>query len=203
MDMGSYMIEQPGTCRELVTQMGAMSIFLSTFEDTPFVGNMDENVSTLAPSELDLDMTAMVCGVAGLACGCPKTGCPLCDFGLENPEFIVENDDNDSFTCAKGVEMLQTMGPMGMCNEAKIIFDDAGCLCKEQITNNTDIVVDDKNTTVNDTTTVEITNETKVPSETPNDTSADTSGGGYIFALSHSTVTITMLLAIFSICLFV
>mmetsp|Transcript_36913 Transcript_36913/g.42523 ORF Transcript_36913/g.42523 Transcript_36913/m.42523 type:complete len:325 (-) Transcript_36913:95-1069(-) len=188
MDTGSGMgMGQPGTCRELVTQMGAMTVFFSFFD--AFGGSMDD-AATMAPSELDVDVTAMLCGVAGMACGCPLSGCPLCNFGLDNPEMVVDYE-GDSFTCAQGIEQLQMMGPMGMCSEAKIIFDETGCLCKEAETETeTDEVVDD-NTNI----TVEISNATEAPSETPDETSTETSDAGPI---SLSLSTVTMLLTVFS-----
>jgi len=230
-DMGSDM-EQSGTCRDLVTQLGAYSVLMSTFvEDPPLVdgGSVNEDFTTMAPSELDVgDMTAMFCGLAGLACDCPQIICTLCEFGFENPEFVPEiYDDDDDFimTCEQGAEMLQTMmGSMGMCNEAKIQFDEAGCLCKEtesdsvddEVVDNdvddevVDVVIVDDNTTINNgTSTVEISNATESPtSKTPNDTpvEATSSGTGHIFDLSlHSTAaaTTTMFLAVFSSFLFV
>jgi len=224
MDMGSEM-EQPGTCRELVTQMGVNSVLMSTFvEDPPLVdGSVYEDFTTLAPSEFDVgDMTALFCGLAGMACDCPQIGCPICEFGVENPDFIPENDDDDFImTCAQGAKMLQQiMVPVGMCNEAKIQFDESGCLCKEEMESDitddevvvdvgVDVVVDD-NTITNDTSTVGISDATESPtSKTPNDTPAEatSSGTGHIFALSlHSTATVTtttMFLAIVSLFLFV
>jgi len=233
-DMGSDM-EQSGTCRDLVTQLGAYSVLMSTFvEDPPLVdGSVNEDFTTMAPSKLDVgDMTAMFCGLAGVACGCPQVGCTLCESGFENPEFVPEIYDDDDFimTCEQGAEMLiQMMGPMGMCNEAKLQFDDSGCLCKEMESGITsevideevvdevvDVVVDevvdeviDDNTITNDTLAVEIPNSTEAPTrETPKDTSAEatSSGSGDIFALSlHSTkaATTTMFLAVFSLFLFV
>jgi len=228
MDMGSEM-EQPGTCRELVTQMGVNSVLMSTFVEDPPLNDdvsVNEDFTTMAPSELDVgDMTALLCGLAGMACDCPQIGCPICEFGVENPDFIPENDDDDFImTCAQGAKMLQQMMvPVGMCNDAKIQFDDAGCLCMEEmesdiVTDETiddevivDVVIVDDNTTItNGTSTVEISNATESPtSKTPNDTpvEANSSGTGHIFDLSlHSTAaatTTTMFLAIVSLFLFV
>lgn len=152
------MMAQVDTCRELSTQMSVMVGFMNMFTDsiTAEFRNEDEDVSfdlsTSSPSLVDssqlgdgeMDLEKLMCGAVGMACGCPTTNaeCPICEFGLKNPDDVVVIDDEDedgdgdgteeeSLTCAQGLEQLRMMAAMGSCNDANDIFDQSNCICNE------------------------------------------------------------------------
>merc|ERR1712150_52272 len=79
------------------------------------------------------DLTGMMCGIVGGICGCQVAACKICEYGLKNPDFVPDTDDDSSTTCASGVAMIESIySAIGLtCDEAKGEVASVGCECIE------------------------------------------------------------------------
>jgi len=107
---------------------------------------MGENQTTTTPaSESDgMDTGNFICGMIRSPCGCDPNpdACKICEYGVENPDYIINTDENNQLTCGQGIQMIEmqqeAIDSQSVCDKTKEQVKEGGCVCLSPILSPTD-----------------------------------------------------------------
>jgi len=137
-DMGESELSLPkdATCGELARSLTVISSLVESLAGG--LGGMGENQTTTTPaSESDgMDTGNFICGMIRSPCGCDPNpdACKICEYGVENPDDIIKDDENnDQLTCGRGIQIIemQLEATDSLCDETKEQAKKGGCVCKD------------------------------------------------------------------------